>query len=302
MQWGLSQRNSLLSSATARDGKHNLKYQITYLNMTKSCFSAVMLEYWNVLPEQSVSFSHSWSYLTLIWTVPYTTCCQQEGWTRVFPDIATNLNHCVILWFHKKALLIDTLWLTLVPCLWLQIWEMPAMPAKMHSSTFPLSQQLPAHTPLSHPKWALLPASRAPQRHTCDPGSRSWRLPQLEQLLSRGAPAGTEGSQSQAQAGIHSQNVGDIHTHHCCWGQKCAVCPGHRTDIYEYQKQGWENEADFKMQDKCQLDLKLEKHFGLGKQLTVCQAQLSFYKHTRRELNLRPCSRCCYNCLFQERF
>lgn len=51
-------------------------------------------------------------------------------------------------------------------------------------------------------------------------------------VLHRSSMCGTQGSQSQAQARSTYKVWDTFMTHHCCWGQKCAVCPGHRTDTF----------------------------------------------------------------------
>lgn len=158
------------------------------------------MEHWNMLPRQAVNFLILEAIHHSFGQCPTQPALSGLDWE--FPGVAANLNHCVILWFYKKALLVDTLWLTLVPCLWLQIWDLPVITTKKHRSTSPQAFLLNKSS-LQHP-----PLTQTQKEPSCLQAElhlwfwdQCWRLTQLEQLLSTTTPRvgqWAEGSLSQA--------------------------------------------------------------------------------------------------------
>lgn len=75
-------------------------------------------------------------------------------------------------------------------------------------------------------------------------------------VLHRSSVCGTVGSQSQAQA-WSNYKVWD--TSLLLGTKLCSLPWPQNRHVYEFQKQGWDSEADLKILDKDQLDLRLEK-------------------------------------------
>lgn len=238
MQWGLSQRELAAVQGKSKRWQAQTKIQDNLFKHHKKLFFSAATEHWNMLPRQSVTF---FSILELfnthldsaLHTPPVWPCFEQEGWTRGFPDIATNLNHCVIYDSIKRL------------CYWHLVTHPGPMPltagltdtcdynpnVQIHvSSAFPVSQQLPAHTP----PW-LTPKMGLP---ACQQSSTEAQMWSWEQGLGADT-AGTAVLHSSSTCGTVEQSQWSTYkvretfmTHHCCWGQKCAACPDHGTHTF----------------------------------------------------------------------